>query len=66
MSDEMKEEPETMEDPKEETPPAAQWEQKSEFAVVGHMRQAVEAAKSAAEAELAALHRKLERLQYGS
>lgn len=64
MSDEMKtEEPEA---PTEETPPAAQWEQKTEFAVVGHMRNAVKTAMTATEAEIAALHKKLERLQYGS
>lgn len=52
--------------PEEPKPEPAKWEHKSEFAVVGHMREVVKLTMAATENEIQALHRKLERLQYGS
>lgn len=66
MSDEIKSDPPVPEASSSEGPSPPQWEQKSEFAVVGHMKEAIRATMSATESEIAALQRKLERLQYGS
>ncbi len=52
--------------PEEPAPEAAKWEHKSEFAIVGQMREVVKLTMVATESEIQALHRKLERLQYGS
>lgn len=67
MSDETKpEEQATEEKTEEEKPAGAQWEYKEEFAIVGQMKDVVKKTMEATEMEIAALHRKLERLQYGS
>lgn len=54
----------TTEEPKAEEP-GPKWEYKKEFAVTGQMREVVKMTVAATEAEIQALHRKLEKLQYG-
>lgn len=72
MSDETKPEEQATEEKteeektEEEKPAGAQWEYKEEFAIVGQMKDVVKKTMEATEMEIAALHRKLERLQYGS
>jgi len=68
MSDnEMKpNEVEDKEDSKEKAPEPPKWEYRSEFGAVKQMREIVGLTMKATESEIEALHRKLERLQYGS
>jgi len=55
-----------MADEEEKTDPKHEWKYKKEFGIVTEMRKAVTAARSASEAEIASLRRKLEKLTYGS
>lgn len=60
MTDEVKEE---LEGPPE---PGPRWEYKKEFAITGSLRDVVQKTIKATEAEIASLHRKLNKLTYGS
>jgi hypothetical protein len=45
--------------------PAPQWEYKNEFALVSNLREVIKLTMKATEAEISALQKKLEKLQYG-
>lgn len=47
-------------------PDGPKWEHKTSFGITGQMKQVIELAMSASQAELKVLRRKLEKLQYGS
>lgn len=50
----------------EPTQPNFKWERKTEFHINTQMRQLVTLVKTVTEGEIARLHRKLEKLTYGS